>query len=130
MRFIAIISSCLVSISSFAQTIGGSSTFNFLKLSTTAQLTGLGGVNVSQTSKDVGMAFYNPALLTPAMHTQMNAVFNDFYAGITAYHLSFGYHNEKLNTNFLWGVQYLNYGSIQQTDASGNIYGELHPSDG
>ena len=28
------------------------------------------------------MAFNNPALLTAAMHTQMNAVFNNFYAGI------------------------------------------------
>jgi len=112
-----------------AQTIGGSSTFNFLKLSNTPQLTGLGGVNVSQTSKDVGLAFYNPALLVPSMHTQMNAVFNSFYAGITAYHLSLGYHNEKLNTNFLWGVHYLSYGNIRQTDASGNLYGELHPSD-
>jgi hypothetical protein len=114
---------------SFAQTIGGSSTFNFLKLSNTPQLTGLGGVNVSQTSGDVGMAFYNPSLLTGKMHAQMNAVFNDFYAGITAYHLSLGYHNEKLNTNFLWGLHYLNYGSIRETDASGNLYGELHPAD-
>ncbi len=59
----------------------------------------------------------------------MNAVFNDFYAGISAYHLSLGYHNQKLNTNFLWGLHYLSYGSIQQTDASGNLYRELHPTD-
>jgi hypothetical protein len=29
----------------------------------------------------------------------------------------------------LWGLHYLSYGSIQQTDASGNLYGELHPTD-
>ena len=129
MRLTAIILSWVISISAYAQILGGSSTFNFLKLSNTPQLTGLGGVNVSQTSKDLGLAFYNPALLTKSMHTQMNAVFNSFYAGITAYHLSLGYHSEKLNTNFLWGLHYLNYGSIQETDASGNLYGELHPSD-
>lgn len=112
-----------------AQALGGSSTFNFLKLSNTPQLTGLGGVNVSQTSKDVGMAFYNPALLTASMHTQMNAVFNSFYAGIKAYHLSIGYHNSPLNTNFLWGVHYFSYGSLTETDASGNILGSLHPTD-
>jgi len=113
----------------FGQTIGGTSVYNFLKLSNTPQLTGLGGVNVSQTSNDVGMAFYNPALLRPIMHTQMNAVFNNFYAGISAYHLSLGYHHQKLHTNFLWGLHYLSYGSIQQTDASGNVYGNLHPTD-
>jgi hypothetical protein len=112
-----------------AQTIGGSSAFNFLKLSNTPQLTALGGVNVSQTSRDAGMAFYNPSLLTPNMHTQINAVFNNFYAGIKALHLSLGYHNTKLNTNFLWGVHYLSYGDITQTDASGNILGSLHPTD-
>jgi hypothetical protein len=128
-RLTAIILSCLAAASSYAQTLGGSSTFNFLKLSNSPQLTGLGGVNVSQTSKDVGLAFYNPALLVPSMHTQMNAVFNSFYAGIAAYHLSLGYHSERWNTNFLWGLHYLNYGTIRETDASGNLYGELHPSD-
>ena len=112
-----------------AQTIGGSSVFNFLNLSNTPQLTGLGGINVSQTSKDVGMAFNNPALLNSSMHSQMNAVFNSFYAGISTYHLSLGYHNRSINTNFLWGLHYINYGGIEQTDASGNIYGSLHPTD-
>jgi hypothetical protein len=63
------------------------------------------------------------------MHTQMNAVFNDFYAGIKDYHLSLGYHNQKLNTNFLWGLNYFDYGSIPQTDASGNLLGQFRPTD-
>jgi hypothetical protein len=114
---------------SSAQTLGGSSVFNFLKLPNTPQVTALGGVNISQPSNDIGLAFNNPALLTPAMHTQMNAVFNDFYAGIQAYHLSLGYHYAKLNTSFLWGLQYFNYGSTQQTDASGNLLGQFRPTD-
>jgi len=112
-----------------AQTLGGSSVFNFLKLPHTPQLTALGGVNVSQPSNGVGLAFNNPALLKLQMHSQMNAVFNDFYAGIKAYHLSLGYHSQKLNTNFLWGLNYFDYGSIQQTDASGNTLGKFHPTD-
>lgn len=112
-----------------AQTLGGNSVFNFLKLSNTPQLTALGGVNVSQPSNDVGLAFNNPSLLKPSMHTQMNAVFNSFYAGINAYHLSLGYRNEKLNTNFMWGLQYLNYGNTQQTDPAGNLLGSFRPTD-
>ena len=122
--------SCLLTFgATHAQTLGGNSAFNFLKLSNTPQLTGLGGVNISQTSNDVGMAFNNPALLTQAMHSQINAVFNSFYAGIKTYHLSIGYHNPQLNTNFLWGVHYFNYGDIQETDASGDILGFFHPTD-
>lgn len=63
------------------------------------------------------------------MHTQMNAVFNNYYAGITAYHLSLGYQNKKLNTNFLWGLHYFNYGNTQETDASGNLLGQFRPTD-
>lgn len=112
-----------------AQTLGGNSVFNFLKLPNTPELTALGEINVSQTSNDVGLAFNNPALLKPSMHSQMNAVFNSFYAGIKAYHLSLGYHNPKLNTNFLWGLNFFNYGNITKTDASGNVLGNFHPTD-
>jgi hypothetical protein len=128
-RLRIIIVSLFISSLANSQTIGGSSTFNFLKLPNTPQLTGLGGVNVSQISNDVGMAFYNPALLQASMHTQMNAVFNIFYADSKTYHLSLGYHSAELNTNFLWGLHYFSYGSIQETDASGNILGLLRPMD-
>ena len=112
-----------------AQTLGGNSVFNFLKLPNTPQLTSLGGINVSQPSNDIGLAFNNPALLKQNMHTQMNAVFNSFYAGIKAYHLSLGYHHPRLNTNFAWGLNYFSYGNTQQTDASGNILGTFRPID-
>ncbi len=129
LRFIIIIVFLPIYSSIFSQTIGGSSVFNFLKLPNTAQLTALGGVNVSVTSNDVGLTFNNPALLKKEMHTQMNAVFNSFYADINAYHLSTGYHHEKLKTNFGWGLTYFNYGKITETDASGNIYGTIKPND-
>src|SRR5687768_6687312 len=91
-----------------AQTLGGTTVFNFLKVPNTPQLSALGGINVSQVSNDVGLAFNNPALLKPQMHSQMNAVFNDFYAGITSYHLSLGYYHQRLHTSFLWGLNYFN----------------------
>ena len=129
MRLIIAILSVLFSPLLFAQTIGGSSVFNYLKLPNTPQLTALGGTNVSVTSADVGLAVNNPALLTKAMHTQMNAVFNSFYAGINAYHLSFAYRHEKLETNFAWGLTYFDYGKISETDPSGNVLGLVRPND-
>jgi len=111
------------------QTLGGNSVFNFLKLPHTPQLTALGGVNVSQASDDAGMAYNNPALFTPAMHTQMNAVFNSFYSGIKVYHLSMGYRHEKSKTNFIWGLNYFNYGNATETDPSGNVLGRFRPTD-
>ncbi|RYY24917.1 MAG: type IX secretion system protein PorQ [Chitinophagaceae bacterium] len=112
-----------------AQTLGGSSVFNFLRLSNTPQLTALGGENVSNQSDDIGMAFHNPSLLRETMHTQASFVFNSMYGGIKNYHLQAGYHSNRLKTNFAFGVMYHNYGQIDQTDASGNIMGEFKPRD-
>ena len=129
MRLPVLILILLTSFRLQAQTLGGNTVFNFLKLPATPQLTALGGVNVSHISNDIGLAVNNPALLQPSMHTQMDAVFNGYYDGITAYHLSLGYHHARLNTTFLWALNFLSYGNIQETDASGNIYGNLHPTD-
>ena len=129
MKFSVLILSVLLNVSAFSQTLGGNSVFNFLKLSNTPQLSALGGMNVSNISNDIGMSFNNPALLTPSMHSQMNAVFNSFYGGIKVYHLSLGYRNEKLNTNFSWGLNYSGYGNTLQTDASGNELGNFRPVD-
>ncbi|HTD92277.1 MAG TPA: type IX secretion system protein PorQ [Chitinophagaceae bacterium] len=112
-----------------AQTLGGSTVFNFLRLPQTPQLSALGGINVSQQSNDVGLAFNNPALLKPAMHSQLNAVFNSLYDGITDYHLSLAYYHPRIKTSFSWGLSYLDYGNLPQTDASGNELGRFRPTD-
>jgi hypothetical protein len=113
----------------FAQTLGGSTVYNFLRLSNTPQLTGLGGVNVSNQSADIGLAWHNPALLRPSMHTQANLVFNAFYGDIRNYHLFTGFRHERLKTTFAAGINYFNYGSIPETDISGNRSGDFKPSD-
>jgi hypothetical protein len=112
-----------------AQTLGGNSVFNFLKLSNSPQLTALGGENISNQSNDVGMVFHNPSLLRASMHTHASFVFNGMYGDVKNYHLQMAYRSEKLKTNFSLGVQYLNYGSIDQTDPAGNLLGELRPAD-
>lgn len=129
MRPLTVILFFLVSFDISAQTLGGRTVFNFLRLPNTPQLSALGGVNTSHISNDVGLAFNNPALLTREMHSQMNAVFNGFYNGITAYHLSLGYYHPDSDTRFLWGLNYLNYGNTTETDASGNILGQFRATD-
>lgn len=112
-----------------AQTLGGNAAYNFLKLPTTPQLSALGAVNISVISNDAGMAFNNPSLLREAMHGQLHVSFNNMYAGVKNYHSVFAWRHEKWKTNFAAGVHFIDYGSITQTDASGNTYGSLHPSD-
>jgi hypothetical protein len=130
MKLGAIITIFLIrSIALDAQTLGGNSVFNFLRLSNTPQLTALGGENISNQSEDIGMAYQNPSLLRETMHTQASFVFNSLYGGVKNYHLQAGYRSESLKTNFAFGVVYFNYGSVDQTDASGNIMGVFKPRD-
>lgn len=112
-----------------AQTLGGNTVYNFLQLSNTPQLTALGGVNISNQTADIGLAFNNPALLRPAMHSQTSTVFNSFYAGIKNYHLMTGFHKESLGTTFAAGINYFSYGSIPETDITGNVLGTMRPND-
>lgn len=121
----------LVTISSIitAQTVGGNAAFSFMSLPNAAQVSALGGVNVSNISNDVGFSFNNPALLKKEQHQQVNASFNNFLAGIKNYSLTTAFYAEKPDITLGFGVNYLSYGSITQTDAIGNIYGTFTPTD-
>jgi hypothetical protein len=113
----------------FAQTLGGSSAFSFLKLPNTPQLSALGGINTSSITSDAGMAFNNPALLRPGMQQQLHVSFNAMYAGVKNYHSLYAFHYAKWETSFAAGVHFLDYGSLPQADAAGNMLGSFHPTD-
>ncbi len=112
-----------------AQTLGGAAAYNFLNLPATPQLSALGGINISAITNDAGMAFTNPSLFREDMHEQLHVSFNNMYAGVKDYHSLFVYHYAKWSTTFAAGVHFVDYGTLSQTDASGNIYGSFHPSD-
>jgi hypothetical protein len=112
-----------------SQTLGGNAVFQFLQQPNTAQLSALGGLNVSAIGQNVGMAFQNPALLRPDMHHKTDLSFNSFLAGISNYSLTTAMHLPNEQTSFGIGVNYFNYGSMAQTDASGNVLGSFSARD-
>jgi len=111
------------------QTIGGGSAYNFMKLPATPLLTALGGVNTSYKTNEVGMSANNPAFLNSVLHSQLGVSFNNFLAGIKTYSLTGAYEYEKWNTVFGGHIYFVDYGSIPQTDAAGNVSGNFHPVD-
>lgn len=112
-----------------SQTLGGNAVFNFLSQPNTAQLAALGSVNISTISNDVGMSVSNPALLRDSMNQQIASSFYSFAEGVKQFSFQSAIHSSKLNSNFGIGVQFLDYGSITQTDAAGNILGNFRPTD-
>lgn len=111
------------------QVLGGRNTFAFLDLPASPQLTALGNVNVSQQTSDITLSLLNPALLRPDMHSQLAASYAAYFGDVKYGHAMSGYYAKKLQTTFSASLQYLNYGTLPQTDATGTIQGNFNARD-
>lgn len=129
MKYFLLCISTLFSLNGISQTLGGSSVFSFVNLPATPQTAALGGINISNQNNDAGITYNNPALIRKELHAQLSTNFNFFYAGISNLHLQQVLYAEKIKTGFALGINYLNYGSIPQTDAAGNELGTFRPND-
>lgn len=119
----------LVSTDVLAQVNGAQFAFEFLRLPNSPHISALGGISVSNPTQDINLAMQNPALMRPALHNQASFNHNSFLAGISNSTLAYGYYAPKLNTAFAFGVQYLNYGTITQTNQLGNQIGTVRAND-
>lgn len=102
--------------------IGGQTAFDFMRLNASARVAGLGGENVSSSDWDPYMFLTNPANIDSLQYKKVSVNYLPFNAGITkgdiAYVIPF-----KSFKGIGLGVQYINYGTFDQTDASGNDLG-------
>lgn len=120
---------CFFGTTLFAQTIGGNPVFSFLQLPFSAQQSALGGINITTNSTDVANAWANPALLSDAQDKQFSSSYNSFLAGINQYGFMGASHLKNKPTTLAAGIHYIDYGTIQQTDAVGNSFGFFRASD-
>jgi len=112
-----------------AQTLGGSSAFNFLRLQLHPQAGALGGRNVSHFKADLGMVSENPSLLRESHHAVVSANFTSLAPSITGLYAAGAYHLEKKATTVALGITHLGYGEQSETDASGNTLGTFKAYD-
>ncbi len=103
--------------------IGGSKVYEFLNLPASARITALGGKHITVRDDDLAFAFANPAVLSDSMHQQITFNHSFHLSDIGQGYAGFGNHSKKLNTTFLFGLQYINYGDFSETDEFGNING-------
>lgn len=108
-----------------SQTLGGSSTYNFLKMQWVPQASALGGRNISMFNNDVGLFNDNPALLRYQHHGNISANFVSIAPTINGLFGAGAFHHENSNTTFAGGIAHLQYGNEMQTDASGNLLGNF-----
>ncbi len=108
---------------SFSQ-IGGGNTFEFLALSPSARITGLGGTNVSVLDHDLTVQLSNPAALNPQMNKLVSFGTVVYPGKVNFGNMSYA-HKFKIPGTFGFGLQYISYGKIKETDEAANVIGSF-----
>ena len=104
--------------------VGGQRSFEFLHLPNSAQVSGLGGVNVSLRSDDVNAFFANPALSKDSLAGQAAVNFMAYFAGINYTNLA--YVTDVPHVGYLSiGLQHLSLGEIEGLDPAGQAIADV-----
>ncbi|MDX2305944.1 MAG: type IX secretion system protein PorQ [Microscillaceae bacterium] len=108
--------------------VGGRQTFEFLRIPSHAHLAGVGGVNVSLGKEGVNMFLQNPAMLYEEAAKKGSFSFTNWQANINQFTVTYVQPFKKIG-NLAFGVQALNYGTLERTTASGTPQGTFNASD-
>lgn len=108
--------------------VGGNSIYPFLNYSYSARISGLGGGLIAVHNDDPSMILYNPSTISDRFHTAFSANFVDHFSNV-AYGSAIYSHTFKKLGSFALGMQYVGYGTFNQTDDVGNITGTFSAGD-
>lgn len=122
----SLISLLLVPLFGVAQ-IGGTDNFNATTLINNARAAGLGGKAVSLTDGDLTQFFDNPSILDSAKVASASFMINPYFTDATFYSVAsiFSIKKQKIAA----GLNYMNYGNFEMTDATGIITGTFQAKD-
>lgn len=102
--------------------------YNFLNITSSARIFGLGGINITTVSDDVTTIDQNPALLGPEFDRQvavnyMRYIGSSNFAGVR--------YAGRASDRSAWSaaINYFGYGSIKESDIEGNVTGDFSPKD-
>lgn len=102
--------------------------YNFLRLPVSAHAGALGGENISVIEDDATLAFHNPALLSSVSSRTILLNYMNYMKGVNALSAAFSKPLTDKATMAV-GTQYLNYGTLKQTNSSGVQTGEFSAKD-
>lgn len=107
---------------------GGSTAYNFLNVTSSARIYGLGGVNITLVDDDVSVPDQNPALLGQEMSNMLGLNYMHYIGGSNFAGLRYA-HAAGSHGAWMASVQYFGYGSIQETLPDGSFVGSFSPKD-
>lgn len=101
----------------FAQ-VGGETIFNFLKVSTSAHQTALGGKNITLMN-DINQPIWNPATINEDLSGQINFNYLNFLSDINYYSTSYAHYVDRTIGTFHSNITYVDYGKFISADEQG-----------
>ena len=98
----------------------GSTAYNFLNISTSSHIYGLGGVNISLIDDDINVTDQNPALLGPEVEKQLGISYMRYIGESNFAGVKYGM---AAGERSAWAVsvQYFDYGKMTSADVSGTF---------
>lgn len=106
-----------------AQT-GGDGIYEFLNLPNSSRIAAMGGNFLVINDDDITLSHANPSLITENMHRNLGLSFIDYYTDINYGFAQYGRTFNKAGT-FIGTMQFINYGTFQETDEAGVQYGNF-----
>lgn len=125
-RYIYLLTALITAFAAQAQE--GSAAYNFLNVSSSTRIYGLGGTNITLVDDDIFTTDQNPGLLGQEMSGQIGLSYMHYVGGSNFAGLKYA---NALGQRGTLGValQYFGYGSMKETDIEGNIIGSISPKD-
>lgn len=112
-----------------AQSTGGRNGLSFLTLPAQATNSSLGAYHLTTKGSDPAYFFQNPALLDSTKDDRLSISYMPYLASTHFLNTAFAHTLKNNNGTISAGVQYFNYGTLQQTDDLGNSTGEFQATD-
>jgi len=117
----------LSSVFTFGQN-GINRVYSFLELSNSSRITALGGNMSSIHDNDVSLVLSNPSYISDSLHHNLALNYTNYFSGINYAFVTYSHTVDNIGS-FAATVQYLNYGSFQETDIYGNTLGDFNAYD-
>jgi hypothetical protein len=108
--------------------LGGRYSYAFLQEAVSARLAALGGNQASINDKDVNVGFVNPSLITPGLHNNLALNYVNYFSGVNYGSVQYARTFNKVG-NFMGSLQFMDYGTFDYADESGNLSGTFGASD-
>lgn len=105
--------------------IGGDNTYEFINLTSSPRIAGMGGDFLTINDNDILLTVSNPSLINEKMDNQLGVSFVDFYTDVN---YGFAAYSKSIKNvgNFVGSVQYINYGTFEGADATGELTGKFY----